>query len=342
MIDIPLKYIWSFEYNGKIQSITLGPGKYQLECFGAKGYNGTNGNYVKAILRLKEFATLYITCGEMPANANGGWNGGGNGSNGGGGGGGKTDISVFGINDSTQWDEESHNNTIILSAAGGRGYHYVKTTSYTHKWYHNSPGCIYSYKTHSWTSSSSSRPSRCAHCGHDCGTYKGYTANHSIGQGGNGGGVDYFYSQSTQNSYPYGICQISNKFYVEKIIQSTAINNSNGKVIITKIPINIYYTDCIGDCDETYGDTIINFYTHQYKKIDSNIQEFSLYIINPNDYQTKLYKNLKDSIYIPLDTCDDIYIIAKYINLKKRVNSNYYRDSYHQEHFDFNKLIGGD
>ena len=55
MIDIPLKYIWSFEYNGKIQSITLGPGKYQLECFGAKGYNGTNGNYVKAILRLKIF-----------------------------------------------------------------------------------------------------------------------------------------------------------------------------------------------------------------------------------------------------------------------------------------------
>ena len=32
--------VYDFKYTGKVQSITLIPGKYKLECWGAAGGNG--------------------------------------------------------------------------------------------------------------------------------------------------------------------------------------------------------------------------------------------------------------------------------------------------------------
>lgn len=119
-----------FDYNGYMQSITLTPGKYYLQCYGAKGYKGSYGGYTRGYIRLKETTTLYVSCGQSPTSYKGGWNDGGDCSNTSGyGGGGRTDISLYGTN-STSWNTSTHLNSIILAAQGGSGgtYAYQVTT----------------------------------------------------------------------------------------------------------------------------------------------------------------------------------------------------------------------
>lgn len=84
-----------FSYTGTVQSCTLPPGTYRLQCWGAQGgsnpsdstygissYDGGKGGYSEAILKLTSATTVYIFVGGQPSTAstNGGWNGGGGGS----------------------------------------------------------------------------------------------------------------------------------------------------------------------------------------------------------------------------------------------------------------------
>lgn len=83
----------NFEFTGSVQSVTLAPGQYVLECWGAQGgsYNsfyGGKGGYSKGILSLSTQTKLYVYVGGQPATVNtdrvvvpGGFNGGGNGYN---------------------------------------------------------------------------------------------------------------------------------------------------------------------------------------------------------------------------------------------------------------------
>ena len=107
--------VMNFDYTGSVQTATLTPGRYKLECWGAQGgnsnqSNGTYGNggkggYSTGILNVSTNTTIYITVGGQGQNGvfntrtAGGFNGGGdgygtNGSGVGGGGGGASDISL--------------------------------------------------------------------------------------------------------------------------------------------------------------------------------------------------------------------------------------------------------
>lgn len=108
--------IMNFDYTGSVQTATLTPGRYKLECWGAQGgnsnqSNGTYGNggkggYSTGILNVSTNTTIYITVGGQGQNGilntrtAGGFNGGGDGygtnnSGVGGGGGGASDISLM-------------------------------------------------------------------------------------------------------------------------------------------------------------------------------------------------------------------------------------------------------
>ena len=111
-----------FDYTGKVQSITLGPGRYRIQCYGAKGANGSNGGYIQGDIGLTKDTVLYAYCGQSPTNYTGGWNGGSNCSNTSGlGGGGRSDVALDGAANSTTWNSDAHLQNILISAKGGNG-----------------------------------------------------------------------------------------------------------------------------------------------------------------------------------------------------------------------------
>lgn len=90
----PIGTIFNYEYTGSVQQVTLPPGRYKLQCWGAQGGNvsgsysvqGSKGGYSEGELTLTQTTTLYIFVGgkgtdsstsSTSGTANGGWNGGG-------------------------------------------------------------------------------------------------------------------------------------------------------------------------------------------------------------------------------------------------------------------------
>lgn len=86
----PAGTVFNFDYTGTVQEVTLPPGRYKLQCWGAQGGNsysysgvGSKGGYSEGEITLSETATLYIFVGGKGGNGsstsvvNGGWNGGG-------------------------------------------------------------------------------------------------------------------------------------------------------------------------------------------------------------------------------------------------------------------------
>lgn len=118
-----------FNYAGNVQSITLNPGKYKLECYGAGGGNdssaGGYGGYTTGIYTIKKTTTLYIVVGGAGGSAcrstGGGYNGGGNAGTSGtsGGGGGSTHIATF--NRGLLANYASYREELLIVAAGGGG-----------------------------------------------------------------------------------------------------------------------------------------------------------------------------------------------------------------------------
>ena len=104
-----------FDYTGNAQNITLTPGRYKLEVWGASGYNNIGkGGYSVGTLTLQDEKVMYIYVGgTTPSTHSGGYNGGGNGdgydSPAGGGG---TDIRL----------EQDSLYARIIVAGGGGGY----------------------------------------------------------------------------------------------------------------------------------------------------------------------------------------------------------------------------
>ena len=126
-------------YTGSTKRITLVPDRlgphwlkteFILECWGAAGYSNDSdsvhfGNYVKGSLFITEPTPLYLNVGGKGTFDNAGWNGGKqsymlfNNTYGYGCSGGNTDISLYGEDNSTEWNTEEHLNNIILMAIGG-------------------------------------------------------------------------------------------------------------------------------------------------------------------------------------------------------------------------------
>ena len=87
----------NFDYTGTVQEVTLPPGQYKLQCWGAQGGNvtgsysvaGSKGGYSEGVLTITSAKTIYIFVGGRGASytssatqtststVNGGWNGGG-------------------------------------------------------------------------------------------------------------------------------------------------------------------------------------------------------------------------------------------------------------------------
>ena len=132
-----------FSSTGQPQEITLYPGAYKFECWGAQGGSGREegkitttggkGAYASGILLLERRRTFYVYVGEKGSDgsetyksvARGGWNGGGNGGpdsddDGSGGGGGASDVRLV----SGEWNLKESLVSRIIVASGGSGSAY--------------------------------------------------------------------------------------------------------------------------------------------------------------------------------------------------------------------------
>ena len=135
--------VLDFAYTGSAQSITLQPGKYKLEVWGAQGgrgstsgsnYFGGNGGYSVGSIGFEETTTLFVAVGGKGGDCNGayvgsgGYNGGGTSDStgvgyGSGGGGGGTDIRI---------GEDSLYARVIVAGGGGGGGTYVMSRAICH------------------------------------------------------------------------------------------------------------------------------------------------------------------------------------------------------------------
>lgn len=121
----------TFNYTGNTQSITLLPGKYKLECWGASGGIGNGninpiglGGYSVGILNVAETLTLYIYVGQdgvsnamTSVRYNGGGAAIGTSGHNGGAGGGATDFRLI----NGAWNNVDSLRSRILVAGGGGG-----------------------------------------------------------------------------------------------------------------------------------------------------------------------------------------------------------------------------
>jgi hypothetical protein len=117
--------IIDFAYTENVQTVTLFPGIYEFEVWGADGGSGTTvaggrGGYSTGTVTLHASTTLYVVVGGKPtarASGNGGYNGGGtSGGTTGWGGGGATHISSY---SGLLTDNIVRNNTLIVAGGGG-------------------------------------------------------------------------------------------------------------------------------------------------------------------------------------------------------------------------------
>lgn len=235
----------TFEYTGKVQSATLGAGRYKLEVWGSEG--GKCGSYIKSgkggysvgTINLKEKTTLYVFVGESPTSTAGGWNGGGSGRGSAAGGGGSTDISLSGEDGSTNWNNSNHlySRIIVAGAGGGSG---------------NCDDYYGGYGGGDEGQSSRYGPSENGGTQTRAGTNNSYSTNQGFGIGGNhtgsgssgggggwygggasdnggvntggAGGSGYVYNSATAKNYPGG-CLLNEDFYL--VESSTHAGNTS-------------------------------------------------------------------------------------------------------------------
>lgn len=120
-----------YDYTGGVQTITLAPGRYKLEAFGAGGgndggYRGGYGGYARGELVITANKTLFLCiggAGQQGTAINGGYNGGGKSGGLGvsGSGGGATHIASGALDRGTLVNYETAKDEILLVAGGGGG-----------------------------------------------------------------------------------------------------------------------------------------------------------------------------------------------------------------------------
>lgn len=112
--------VMNFDYTGSVQTTTLTPGTYKLECWGGQGgtyssYIGGYGGYSKGTITLTEATTVYISVGGAGSSSSttAGFNGGGTGISSGRGGGGATDVRIG--------QNSLYSRVIVAGGGGGAG-----------------------------------------------------------------------------------------------------------------------------------------------------------------------------------------------------------------------------
>lgn len=112
--------VMNFDYTGSVQTATLTPGAYKLECWGAQGgtYSGCiggYGGYSKGTITLTKTTTVYVSVGGAGSSSStaAGFNGGGTGISSGRGGGGATDVRIG--------QNSLYSRVIVAGGGGGAG-----------------------------------------------------------------------------------------------------------------------------------------------------------------------------------------------------------------------------
>lgn len=227
----------NFSYTGSVQTATLDPGKYILECWGAQGgsyssYSGGAGGYSIGTITLSQRTNLYIYVGGQPATqtstgaTSGGFNGGGAGcsrtynySTYGQGGGGASDIRI---------GQDSFYARVIVAGGGGGS---SSEDSFTTKYGGGTSGGS-SASGYGATQTSAGTNGLFGQGG--AATTSGTNYNYGSGGGGggfygggacssysdstnyrtyNGGGSGYVYTSNTASNYPSG-CLLNSSYYL--------------------------------------------------------------------------------------------------------------------------------
>lgn len=242
----------NFSYTGSVQTATLDPGKYILECWGAQGgtYSGCiggYGGYSKGTITLTKTTTVYISVGGAGSSSStaAGFNGGGTGISSGRGGGGATDVRI---------GQNSLYSRVIVAGGGGGagvtstnanpcgcgggeyggdGYYNNTTGSYTTGQNRSGGSASQTAGGITWSTGTQATFGQGGNAsGYSCGGggggwYGGGGAydsdSDSDGRWG-GGGSGYVYTSSTAKNYPNG-CLLNSTHYLTNA-QTIAGNTS--------------------------------------------------------------------------------------------------------------------
>ena len=249
--------ILNFDYTGAVQSITLPPGTYKLQCWGAQGgsyssyYGGAGGYSVGTLTLTDKSTTLYLYVGGQPSTnssnrvvTSGGFNGGGNGYNRyysgtytyGQGGGGASDIRIG--------SDSLYSRVIVAGGGGGSASVNALTTKYGGGTSGGSPQSGYAASSTSAGTNGSFGVGGSA-------TTAGSNYKYGSGGGGggwygggacskysdstnyrgyNGGGSGYVYTASTASNYPSG-CLLTDIYYLtdaQTIAGNTSFPSTSG------------------------------------------------------------------------------------------------------------------
>ncbi len=233
--------IMDFNYTGSVQSKTLKPGTYTLECWGGQGgtyssYIGGYGGYSKGTITLAKTTTVYVSVGGAGSSSSttAGFNGGGTGISSGRGGGGATDVRI---------GQNSLYSRVIVAGGGGGagvtsananpcgcgggeyggdGYYNDTTGSYTIGQNRCGGSASQTAGGKTWSTSTQATFGQGGNAsGYSCGGggggwYGGGGAydndSDSDGRWG-GGGSGYVYTSSTAKNYPNG-CLLNSTHYL--------------------------------------------------------------------------------------------------------------------------------
>lgn len=244
--------VMNFDYTGSVQTATLTPGTYKLECWGGQGgtyssYIGGYGGYSKGTITLTEATTVYISVGGAGSSSStaAGFNGGGTGISSGRGGGGATDVRI---------GQNSLYSRVIVAGGGGGagvtsananpcgcgggeyggdGYYNDTTGSYTIGQNRCGGSATQTAGGKTWSTSTQATFGQGGNAsGYSCGGggggwYGGGGAydsdSDSDGRWG-GGGSGYVYTSSTAKNYPNG-CLLNSTHYLTNA-QTIAGNTS--------------------------------------------------------------------------------------------------------------------
>lgn len=252
--------IMDFNYTGLVQSKTLKPGTYTIECWGGQGgtyssYIGGYGGYSKGTITLTEATTVYISVGGAGSSSSttAGFNGGGTGISSGRGGGGATDVRI---------GQNSLYSRVIVAGGGGGagvtsananpcgcgggeyggdGYYNDTTGSYTIGQNRCGGSASQTAGGKTWSTSTQATFGQGGNAsGYSCGGggggwYGGGGAydndSDSDGRWG-GGGSGYVYTSSTAKNYPNG-CLLNSTHYLtnaQTIAGDTSFTSPTGSV----------------------------------------------------------------------------------------------------------------
>lgn len=244
--------VMNFDYTGSVQTATLAPGTYKLECWGGQGgtyssYIGGYGGYSKGTITLTEATTVYISVGGAGSSSStaAGFNGGGTGISSGRGGGGATDVRI---------GQNSLYSRVIVAGGGGGagvtsananpcgcgggeyggdGYYNNTTGSYTTGQNRSGGSASQTAGGITWSTGTQATFGQGGNAsGYSCGGggggwYGGGGAydndSDSDGRWG-GGGSGYVYTSSTAKNYPNG-CLLNSTYYLSNA-QTIAGNTS--------------------------------------------------------------------------------------------------------------------